>query len=95
MDLEQTIIESVRPIIVEEVRKQMNVIIPSKLDDDDSKYVDSKFVCELLHITQQTRVNYNKKGILRPRHIGSRVLYVRSEVMEAVESGKLSRYSHQ
>lgn len=93
-DLAQTFIESIRPIIVEEVRKQVSELAPVSDGNEKNPYVTAEWVCDLVHITPATRINYNKKGILKPRHIGSRVLYVKSEVMEAIESGKLSRYSH-
>jgi hypothetical protein len=93
-DLEKSFLESIRPLIVEEVRKQVSELAPVSDGNDENPYVDSKWLCDTAHICNATRINLAKRGIIRPYHLGSRVLYKRGEVMDAIESGKLSRYSH-
>lgn|SRR5574344_1887595 len=95
MDLEKSIIESVRPLIVEEVKNQLKGFIPVSDDTEENPYVDAKWLCDIAHICNATRINLAKRGIIKPYYLGSRVLYKRKEILDAIESGKLSRYSHQ
>ena len=95
MSLEQTILESLKPLVADEVRKQINGIIPVSSDTEENPYVDAKWLCDIAHICNATRINLAKRGIIKPYYLGSRVLYKRKEILDAIESGKLSRYSHQ
>lgn len=51
----------------------------------EPEFLNRREVCELLHISPMTLHNYTKQGKLKKHGIGDRVLYKRSEVVEAIK----------
>lgn len=51
-----------------------------------SDYVTRQEVCSILKITLPTLNHYSKEGFLTSYKIGSRVLYKKSEINEAIET---------
>jgi len=47
-------------------------------------YITRKQVSTLLKVSLATVDNYTKKGFLKPKGIGNRVLFVREEVINAL-----------
>lgn len=54
---------------------------PAPSDEHDEELLTRKEVAALLHVTVLTLRNWERRGVLRPRRISRRVLYVRSEVL--------------
>lgn len=59
----------------------------------DEKLLSAKEVCELFQptISRVTLHAWTKEGKLQPRYIGSRVYYLKSEVLESVKA--IKKYS--
>ena len=52
--------------------------------DLSNYYITRKEVSQLLKVSLGTVDNYTKKGFLKPKGIGNRVLFVRSQVENAL-----------
>lgn len=54
---------------------------------NEEKLLSAKEVCELFqpNISRVTLHTWTKEGKLQPRYIGTRVYYLKSEIMEAVK----------
>lgn len=53
--------------------------------DDESEFISIEGTCELLHLNKTSIWKHTKSGKLKSYGIGNRVLYKRSEVLEAVK----------
>lgn len=58
------------------------------------QYYTVKELAALLHVTQATIYNFSKQGKLSPVKIGSRTVFSRSAVNDAISQGVLGRYNH-
>ncbi len=53
--------------------------------DDENEFISIEETCELLHLNKTSIWKHTKSGKLKSYGIGNRVLYKRSEVLEAVK----------
>lgn len=53
--------------------------------DDENDFITIEETCELLHLNKTSIWKHTKSGKLKSYGIGNRVLYKRSEVLEAVK----------
>jgi len=52
----------------------------------DEKYLSRSETAELLHVTEVTLNNWEKKNILIPKRIGGRVLYKETDVLSRLDA---------
>lgn len=57
-------------------------------------YMTREEVMSLLHISNGTFYNFIRAGKLAPVKVGDKKLFIRSEIDEAVRSGRLGKYVH-
>lgn len=57
-------------------------------------YMTREDVMELLHISNGTFYNFVKAGKLNPVMVGDQKRFIRSEIDEAVRTGRLGKYIH-
>jgi hypothetical protein len=57
---------------------------PKSLEAD--RYLTRSEVCNLLNVSHVTLNNWSKRDVLIPRKIGGRVLYLKNEVFEKLDS---------
>ncbi|MXO06168.1 AlpA family transcriptional regulator [Flavobacterium sp. HBTb2-11-1] len=77
-DLQQLIQEAVK----NELENLKNLIKPiSKDSENESNIISREEVSKLLKISYCSLYHWNKKGILKAKKIGSRVYYLKSDVM--------------
>lgn len=71
-------------------RKVTEAVNSNSKKADDEKLISSKEACELFQpaISRPTLHSWAKQGKLKPRYIGSKVYYLKSEIMEAVKEIK-------
>ncbi|EKT3972896.1 helix-turn-helix domain-containing protein [Flavobacterium psychrophilum] len=53
--------------------------------EDENEFISIEDTCELLHLNKTSIWKHTKSGKLKSYGIGNRVLYKRSEVLEAVK----------
>jgi len=58
------------------------------------QYYTVKELATLLHVTQATIYNFAKQGKLTPVKVGSRTVFSRSAVNDAISQGLLGKYIH-
>lgn len=77
-------IGQISEIISEKVSKAIEANIQK---DNDEKLLSANEACELFqpNISRVTLHAWTKEGKLQARYIGSRVYYLRSEILEAVK----------
>jgi len=80
-DFKQMLGEHTRQIVREEIRAYNESC-------DADKMLSAKEVCQLLKITLPTLNSYCKNGHLQKRHIGKRVIFKKSEVLNSLQSLK-------
>lgn len=51
-------------------------------------------LCDLLHVSETTIYNYQRKGKLKPIKMEGRTLYARADVEKAMRDGTLGKYIH-
>lgn len=56
------------------------------------KYYTRKELCEILHVTNPTVIEMVKRGEIREKKIGGRILYDAAEIDEALKENKIFRY---
>ena len=76
------LISVIREAFREELKESF---IQQEKESDLNSLLSRKEVAEFLKISLPTLLNYQKSGILRCHRIGSRVLFKKSEVMEALQ----------
>ncbi|MQY79818.1 MAG: helix-turn-helix domain-containing protein [Bacteroidetes bacterium] len=78
--------------IAESVREKIEEILPKP--DPQEKYLTRKETAELLRISLVTLGEWGKKekGYLKPRKIGSRVRFLKSEIDELMKQGTHKKY---
>ena len=81
----------------EELRETFASLLDQKIDDlkksftpkEPDEYLTGKELDKILKISSVTRWEWGKKGILKPKKIGNRTYYLRSEIEELlVKSNK-------
>lgn len=69
------------------------VIAKIKAEESNKpKYYTRKELCEILHVTNPTVIEMVKRGEIREKKIGGRILYDTAEIDEAVKENKIFRY---
>lgn len=76
--------------ICDNVKSQLEFV--NGEDDESSptpkgEYLTINELCKLLKIGRMTIWRHSKKGILKPRKIGNRVLYARADIDEYLQKG--------
>ena len=71
------------------VREELSAIQPK---EDIPKYLSRDEVCKSLKITLPTLNTYTKKGIIKGCKVGTRVLYLASDIKEALKDASAYRY---
>ena len=61
-------------------------------DSNKPKYYTRKELCEILQVTNPTVIEMVKRGEIREKKIGGRILYDVAEIDEAVKENKIFRY---
>lgn len=69
--------------LAEELAPLLQTSLDSKTEGND--FISIEETCELLHLTKTSIWKHSKSGKLTSYGIGNRVLYKRSEVLEAVK----------
>lgn len=69
--------EALQPLLIQ--------FLPAKQSQPINDYITREEVCKLLYFNKTTLHNHTKSGLLKSYSIGNRVLYKRSEVLEAVK----------
>jgi hypothetical protein len=64
------------------VREELTAIQPK---EQNLKYLSREEVCTILKISMPTLNTYTKRGIVRGNKIGNRILYLESDLKEAVK----------
>ena len=62
------------------------------VESDKPKYYMRKELCEMLHVTTPTVIELVKRGEIREKRIGGRILYDATEIDKAVQEQKIFRY---
>ena len=76
-------------IIKEGVKLELNrqrAIGQTNFKVSDEKYLSRSETAELLHVTEVTLNNWEKKNILIPKRIGGRVLYKETDVLSRLDA---------
>ena len=82
-----TVLENLADTIVDKV------IAKIKAEDSSKpKYYTRKELCEILHVTNPTVIEMVKRGEIREKKIGGRILYDAAEIDEAVKEKTVFRY---
>lgn len=80
-DLQQLIKKAVK----EEMATITNVINLNPKDSDESKIISREDASKLLKVSFTTLYHWNKSNILKAKKIGSRVYYLKSDVMDKLK----------
>ena len=75
-------------LIKEGVKLELNrqrAMGQTTLKVSDEKYLSRSETAELLHVTEVTLNNWEKKNILIPKRIGGRVLYKETDVLSRLD----------
>jgi excisionase family DNA binding protein len=70
-------------------------VVAARIKEEDSnkpKYYTRKELCEILHVTNPTVIEMVKRGEIREKKIGGRILYDAAEIDEAVKEKTIFRY---
>lgn len=76
--------EQLQNAIIEGVKLQLNEFKKDFQPKEPTQYITRQAVAELLTVDLSTVHNLSVRGILQKYQIGGRVLYVRSEVQDAI-----------
>jgi len=76
----------------EELRKIFREELLAIQPKEAPKYLSREEVCSLLRISLPTLNTYTRKGILKGSKIGTRVLYLASDVQAALQDATSYRY---
>ena len=66
---------------------QMEFELDESSPTPEGEYLTINELCKLLKIGRMTIWRHSKKGILKPRKIGSRVLFARADIDEYLKEG--------
>jgi len=61
-------------------------------EDVDLKYLSREEVCTILKVSMPTLNTYTKKGIIKGSKIGTRMLYLESDIKSAIKDATSLRY---
>ena len=80
---------------MENLEKTIADKVMARIKEEDSSkpnYYTRKELCEILHMTNPTIIEMMKRGEIREKKIGGRILYDADEIDEAVKENKMFRY---
>lgn len=78
--------------LAETIADKVVARIKEEEDSNKPKYYTRKELCEILHVTNPTVIEMVKRGEIREKKIGGRILYDAAEIDEAVKENKIFRY---
>jgi hypothetical protein len=71
------------------VREELSALTPKK---ETAKYLTRQEVCTLLKISLPTLSTYTHSNIIKGSRIGTRILYLESDILEAVKEIPTLKY---
>ena len=85
-------------VTADDLRDFANQLIASTKRIVEAQYKDVYYsvedLCALLHVSETTIYNYQRKGKLKPIKMEGRTLYARADVEKAMHDGTLGKYIH-
>lgn len=85
-------------VTADDLRDFANQLIASTKRIVEAQYKDVYYsvenLCALLHVSETTIYNYQRKGKLKPIKMEGRTLYARADVEKAMRDGTLGKYIH-
>lgn len=85
-------------VSADDLRDFANQLITSTKRIVEAQYKDVYYsvedLCALLHVSETTIYNYQRKGKLKPIKMEGRTLYARADVEKAMRDGTLGKYIH-
>lgn len=85
-------------VTADDLRDFANQLITSTKRIVEAQYKDVYYsvddLCALLHVSETTIYNYQRKGKLKPIKMEGRTLYARADVEKAMRDGTLGKYIH-
>lgn len=85
-------------VSADDLRDFANQLIASTKRIVEAQYKDVYYsvdeLCDLLHVSETTIYNYQRKGKLKPIKMEGRTLYARADVEKAMHDGTLGKYIH-
>jgi len=84
------LIQNLTPEELREIIREELLVLQPK--ETIPKYLSREEVCSLLRISLPTLNTYTRKGILKGSKIGTRVLYLASDVQAALQDATSYRY---
>ena len=82
-------------VMLENLAETIADKVMARIKEEDSskpKYYTRKELCGILHVTNPTVIEMVKRGEIREKKIGGRILYDAAEIDEAVKENKIFRY---
>ena len=82
-------------VMLENLAETIADKVMARIKEEDSskpKYYTRKELCDILHVTNPTFIEMVKRGEIREKKIGGRILYDADEIDEAVKENKMFRY---
>ena len=82
-------------VMLENLAETIADKVMARIKEEDSskpKYYTRKELCEMLHVTNHTVIEMVKRGQIREKKIGGRILYDAAEIDEAVKEKTIFRY---
>ena len=82
-------------VMLENLAETIADKVMARIKEEDSskpKYYTRKELCGILHVTNPTVIEMVKRGEIREKNIGGRILYDAAEIDEAVKENKIFRY---
>ena len=84
--------EAVRQAIRDEIGKQVRNVVKQP-EPVQPEYYDREQLCTMAHISPSTLWRMENDGIIHKVKFGRRNLYLKADVDELLNSGKLAKYS--
>ena len=85
-------------VTADDLRDFANQLITSTKRIVEAQYKDVYYsvedLCALLHVSETTIYNYQRKGKLKPIKMEGRTLYARADVEKAMHDSTLGKYIH-
>lgn len=85
-------------VTADDLRDFANQLIASTKRIVEAQYKDVYYsvedLCALLHVSETTIYNYQRKGKLKPIKMEGRTLYARADIEKAMHDGTLGKYIH-
>ena len=88
--IENLTAEDLREIISVAIEENLRGLHTAKKESPD--YLTRKEVANLLHISLVTLTDYTKRGLIKGKRIGTRVLYDRGQIEESLREIQTLKY---